>query len=66
MRTGRLRIDQPFLQLPNVIRSSHNPASMRSKRDVALRRAAANCRRVLDGLRPLHLAGEDERAGAPP
>jgi phosphoglycerate dehydrogenase-like enzyme len=57
-------MDHPFLRLPNVIGSPHNSAAGRGGREVALRRAVANCRRALRGEEPLHLIGEDERASA--
>ena len=43
----------------------HNSASISGWREVALQRAAANCRRVLDGMPPLYLIGTDERESAP-
>jgi phosphoglycerate dehydrogenase-like enzyme len=61
IRHGEFRMDHPFLQLPNVIASPHNSAVARGSREIALRRAVANCRRVFVGEAPLHLIGPDER-----
>jgi phosphoglycerate dehydrogenase-like enzyme len=61
IRHGEFRMDHPFLQLPNVIGSPHNSAVARGSREIALRRAVANCRRVFVGEAPLHLIGPDER-----
>ena len=63
VRHGRFRVDHPFFALPNVIGSPHNSASARGWREVAVRRAVENCRRVLLGQAPLHLVGDDERMG---
>jgi phosphoglycerate dehydrogenase-like enzyme len=61
VRHGTFRTDHPFLTLPNVIGSPHNSASVAGWRDVALRRAVANCRRALSGETPWHLIADDER-----
>jgi phosphoglycerate dehydrogenase-like enzyme len=55
------RIDQPFLDLPNVIASPHNSAQGDGAHDVSLHRAVENCRRALSGEAPLHVIGLDER-----
>ena len=61
VRHGEFRMDQPFLDLPNVIASPHNSASVGGWSEIALARAVANCRRALGGETPLHLIGDDER-----
>jgi phosphoglycerate dehydrogenase-like enzyme len=63
VRHGRFRLDHPFLELPNVIGSPHNSASAKGWREVAVRRAVENCRRVFLGEAPLNLVGQDERMG---
>jgi phosphoglycerate dehydrogenase-like enzyme len=61
VRHGEFRIDQPFLDLPNVIASPHNSGQGGDAHDIALRRAVENCRRALIGEAPLHVIGLDER-----
>ena len=61
VRHGEFRIDQPFLDLPNVIASPHNSAQGAGAHDISLRRAVENCRRALTGETPLHVIGLDER-----
>lgn len=61
VRHGEFRLNKPFLQLPNVIGSPHNSASVANAVDVGLRHALANCRRALLGQMPLSLLKPDER-----
>ena len=61
VRHGKFAMDHPFLELPNVIASPHNSASVGGQRDMALRAAAANCARVFRGEMPQHRIGLDER-----
>ena len=61
VRHGEFRIDQPFLDLPNVIASPHNSEQGHGAHDLSLRRAVENCRRALTGETPLHIIGLDER-----
>ena len=61
VRHGRFAMSRPFLELPNVIGSPHNSASVKGAGPVGLRRAVENCRRALVGETPLHLIGDDER-----
>ena len=61
VRHGEFRIDQPFLDLPNVITSPHNSGQGDGAHDLSLRRAVENCRRALTGETPLHIIGLDER-----
>jgi phosphoglycerate dehydrogenase-like enzyme len=61
IRHGEFRIDQPFLDLPNVIASPHNSAQGTGAHNISLRRAVENCRRALTGEAPLHVVGLDER-----
>jgi phosphoglycerate dehydrogenase-like enzyme len=61
VRHGEFRMNRPFLELPNVIGSPHNSASVADASAVALRHGLANCRRALIGEAPLNLLKPDER-----
>ena len=61
VRHGTFRMDHPFTDLPNLIASPHNSASVMESRGLALQRAAANCRRALLGETPLHLVRPEDR-----
>ena len=61
VRHGEFRMNRPFLQLPNVIGSPHNSASVADSSALALRHGLANCRRALMGETPLNLLKPDER-----
>jgi phosphoglycerate dehydrogenase-like enzyme len=62
IRHGTFRMDQPFMDLPNVIGSPHNSAAAISGTGaVGLRRAIANIRRALAGETPLYLVPPEDR-----
>jgi glycerate dehydrogenase len=61
VRHGHFAMDHAFTNLPNVIASPHNSASVVGWRDVALRRAVENARCALEGGEPRHLVSPSDR-----
>lgn len=61
VRHGRFEMGHPFLDLPNVIASPHNSASVGGWRHIAMRRAAENGRRALVGELPLYVVPPADR-----
>ncbi|HVZ46545.1 MAG TPA: NAD(P)-dependent oxidoreductase [Ramlibacter sp.] len=61
-RHGRFATTTPLLTLPNVIGSPHNSASVPGAWAAALKEAARNVRRALEGNMPARLVPEEERA----
>ena len=55
VRHGHFRMNRPFLDLPNVIGSPHNSASVRRVGAPPYRLAGENCRRAVLGEPILHL-----------
>ncbi len=61
VRHGRFTMGHPFLDLPNVMGSPHNSASVPDGRQMAMGRVLENVQRVLRGEPPHHLLGPDDR-----
>jgi phosphoglycerate dehydrogenase-like enzyme len=62
-RHGEFRVKHPFLELPNVIGSPHNSASVSRKGSPPHRLAGENCRRAALGEVPLHLVQRELNPG---
>lgn len=65
VRHGRFAMGFPFLELPNVIGSPHNSASILGGSKYAMRQILDNVRRVLRGEPPQMLIGPDDRPPEP-
>ena len=61
VRHGRFETRRPFLDLPNVIPSPHNSASVGVWRPTVIRRAVANCVRALRGETPKNVIRPEDR-----
>ena len=61
VRHGRFETKRPFLDLPNVIPSPHNSASVGVWRPLVAKRAAENCARALRGETPLNVIRPEDR-----
>ncbi len=61
VRDGKFEMGHPFLDLPNVIGSPHNSASVGAWREIAVQRAIENCARALRGEELWHLIRPEER-----
>lgn len=61
VRHGKFEMTHPFLDLPNVIASPHNSASVGVWRQKVVMRAVENCARALSGETPWHLIKPEER-----
>jgi phosphoglycerate dehydrogenase-like enzyme len=64
VRHGTFHLEHPFLDLPNVIGSPHNSASIPNSFETALEHAVDNLRHVLLGGATRNLVPADERAMA--
>lgn len=60
-RQGEFRMDFPFCDLPNVVGSPHNSASVPGMTEAALRRALANISKALAGLAPSYVQAPHDR-----
>ncbi|MGC5614794.1 2-hydroxyacid dehydrogenase [Georgenia sp. Z1491] len=59
-RHGRFELDHPFFELPNVLGSPHNSASVTGARRAGAQRAATNVARYLRGEQPQGVATADD------